>query len=147
MYSVQTLLHVVIGTQVLFLEIEHGMMSDRIALLASVLSDHFTTNGLKNNGKDFNPHVTIAKMSKMYFGRGQWRKKERNQDKCEENNEVDDTCPEKERLTFMPEDSFIDLADIEAGAVTISELHLCEMGGREPNSYYNIAAQIPLDST
>lgn len=133
--------------KVLFLEVQPGEGSEQIALLASILSDIFSANGLENNGKEFKGHVTIAKMSKMPFGKKWQGKKQRNNDEHRKNMVADQTNLQEERLRFIPEDSYKEMTDIDAGEVTIDKIQLCQMGGRIPKSYYQIVSQISLDSS
>eukprot|EP00898_Chlorokybus_atmophyticus_P008856 jgi/Chlat1/8972/Chrsp94S08271 len=108
--------------EVLYLAVADGPDKERLHQLANCIRQHFMDNGLfdRHMNKNFTPHLTLAKLSKMQWaGRGSHRKR-------------------------IPFEAYRSHAGIDAGVVTLSSLELCSMTAPKVDGYYKVISSIPL---
>jgi 2'-5' RNA ligase len=133
-----------------------------LAALAATIRGTFREAGLLLQAdREFTPHVTVAKLSKMQSwggggARGNWKRHRgqgRGRGSTSGLREVEDASAaaasmqeaspsQSARLTIPPE-AYAAHTDV-AAAVEIAELQLCAMAGRRPGRYYTVVASCSL---
>ncbi|KAK9906345.1 hypothetical protein WJX75_000297 [Coccomyxa subellipsoidea] len=111
--------------QVLYLDVVKDAGHERLVSLAAATRSHFVEAGIADgdDGRPFTAHITIAKLSNLFKGGRRKR------------------CG---AVKSIPEEAYAGLIGIKGGSVSISELQLCRMQGRENGAYYHVEASLTL---
>lgn len=120
---------------VVFLKVSERAHEDVVRVAQAARTEFKESGLLVQAHRQFQPHVTCAKLSKMLeYGGGSvsrsgsegWRN--------------DDAGP----ATSIPPESYQQHRDITTDVVCVSELQVCAMQQRQPGEYYNVISRINL---
>jgi 2'-5' RNA ligase len=106
--------------QVLFLQVAPGAGLVQLHRLNDAVTAAFRAAGLYKEQEAFQPHATIAKMSKLY---------------------------NKQRRTVgkrFPAAAYAGLGDMEGGRVAVEQVVLCRMQGRRQGMFYPVDGCVRL---
>ncbi|KAK9868675.1 hypothetical protein WJX84_004515 [Apatococcus fuscideae] len=111
--------------QVLYHDLLPSNGLDAMIGLVNTARGRLAAAGIEStDDREFTPHVTIAKMSKVRTRR------KGNQPVCR----------------GIPKEAWEELADVECSPVTVAELQLCDMQGRKAEQYYEVVHSISLET-
>ena len=139
--------------EVLFLDLRRDEGEARLRQVAAALRDHFRQAGLLPQAdRDFTPHVTVAKLSKMQpWGRGGGRGRRggrgggRRWGGGGEQPTAEDAGPAGPAVpTAIPPEAYNNNNSVCSGPVQLVEVQLCAMQGRQEGEYYQVVASATL---